>query len=150
MNISVRTYLRGDAGDFVPIESATKSVITNPRYIEGAIELKINGTQILDTSLWDLVDQLWAYIADMLTALAELGEASTYFPDQPIQLTFKRIGRTVVRVACVVNGNVRSAVVDEVALTRALRDAGLAFFTKIQSLALGNEYTTEIERLTSA
>lgn len=148
MNVVVGSYLRIGDGKFVPIESVEKPEIAHPRHIDGAIELTINGTAILDTSLWDLIDQLWAYIADMLVVLAQRGESRTYFPDQPIQLTFKRIGETVVRVSCDVNHSIRSAVIDEVTLTSTLRDAGLIFFAKMQELVPEYDYTAEIERLT--
>jgi hypothetical protein len=63
---------------------------TNTRHIEGAIELDINGVDVIDQSMWDDVNQLCAYLTDMLMDLGKKGEASSYFPDQPIKIGFKR------------------------------------------------------------
>ena len=87
--VTVTTYLRAPDGTFQPVETST-SAPADPDYVEGAIELTIDATTIIGTEEWDYVDQLWAYIANMLLNLKTDDVASTYFPDQPIKLTFER------------------------------------------------------------
>ena len=65
--ITVSTYLRTPDGTFEPVESST-SAPADPAYIEGAVELTVDGTTVIGTAEWDYVDQLWAYLADMLRA----------------------------------------------------------------------------------
>src|SRR5687767_8190020 len=94
--VTVTTYLRAPDGTFQRVE-ATTATPADPDYIEGAVELTIDGTTIIGTAEWDYVDQLWAYLADMLHELTTGDAASTYFPDQPIRLTFERTaGRILV------------------------------------------------------
>src|SRR5215475_4985822 len=95
--IKIESFLRNNDGSFVSIQDVTNSP-TDTRHVEGAIELSIDDIVLLDMKLWDDVDQLWAYIGDMLVNLRKGAEASTYFPDQPIKLTFKRLaaGRVLV------------------------------------------------------
>jgi hypothetical protein len=83
--IEVKSYLRGPDEQFTGVDAVTNSPL-NPRYVERAIELTIDGVSIIDTVMWDHVDQPWAYISDMVLSLQEQEQAITYFPDQPIKL----------------------------------------------------------------
>ncbi|MGP3780147.1 hypothetical protein ACTWKC_01920 [Bacillus sp. 4A_MP3] len=46
---------------------------------------------MLDATMWDLVDQLWAYFLNLIEETIETGESETYFPDQPLLLKMKSI-----------------------------------------------------------
>lgn len=83
--IEVRTFLKWDQF-FVPVEDF-KGVFENLSHIEGAIELSIDQRPLLTRELWDDVDQLWALLLQCLHRLQAGEEASTYFPDQAIQIT---------------------------------------------------------------
>lgn len=131
--IEIATYLRDAAGGFVNAEEASFSP-PNPNHIEGAIHLRINGVDILDQSMWDDVDQLWCYIANMIDGLETTGYAHTYFPDQPIELSFKRLRRRTVLVRSV-GRDVRGSTIDEDQLVSALKKAALDFFARISLLA---------------
>lgn len=87
--ISINSYIRRDANTFEPI-SLTQTAAANSAYIEGAIELSIDNTGIIGKEAWDYVDQLWSYIVDMATRLRCGQSASSYFPDQPLKLTFQK------------------------------------------------------------
>ncbi|MEU1207338.1 hypothetical protein [Nocardia sp. NPDC005825] len=50
--ISVGSYLKDSGGAFVPLDEVD-FIPSNPRYVEGAIELTINRVPILDKALWD-------------------------------------------------------------------------------------------------
>lgn len=89
--IKVQNFiLIGD--ELLPFDSF-EGPVPDPLYIEGAIHLEINGTVIMSLESWDLVDQLWAYIAQGLEALTTEMSWNTTFPDQPTELTFKTDAR---------------------------------------------------------
>lgn len=131
--IHVESYLRARMGEFIPVADVSE-LPPNPRHIEGAVDLVVNGVSIIDQSLWDDVDALWAYISDMVMALNESDESSTLFPDQPIKLTFRRVGGGLLLVS-LTNGDVRRAVsVDERAFISALQESGRSFFARLKEL----------------
>lgn len=85
--VKVETYLKTD-DEFIPLAEFAEH-ISDPVYIEGAIELEMNGVKALTLELWDDVNQLWLYIAQGLIEITRQQEWSTGFPDQPITLTFR-------------------------------------------------------------
>lgn len=130
--IEIRTLLRYEEGSFVYLEDCTIPP-QDPDYVEGAIEFYVDGAEIIGVREWDYVDQLWSYIADMVKDLIESGMASTYFPDQPIELSFKRNGSRVL-VSCALKGETRRAEVELDELMEVIRKAGIAFFEKMSTL----------------
>lgn len=88
--IKIKNYIKdGDA--FIPIDEFNGKV-PDPEYIDSAMELIINGVPVITRAEWDYMIPLWAYIANGFEELAEKPEKSewrTYFPDQPIELTFR-------------------------------------------------------------
>jgi len=141
--IQVESYLRNKDGTFVPVEDAT-IVPDDPIHIDGAMALRIVGVDIIDLDMWDLVDQLWAYIADMIGSLKETGTAQTHFPDQPIELKFQRDKGGRVVVTSTPSRGMRKAIIGEQELINSLRDAGLKFFHKMSLLVPANAATYQI------
>ena len=135
--ITVATYLRTPDETFEPVETSTASP-ADPDYIEGAIELVVDGTTVIGTEEWDYVDQLWAYIADMVEDL-RAGEdlAETYFPDQPIRLAFERADGEIL-ITAELDEEVRHALIPEQELITALDTAARRFFEKMTVLAAAN------------
>jgi hypothetical protein len=85
--MTVRTLLKADE-EFIPVEEYVGR-IADENYIEGALELTVGGKELLSRRHWDLVDQLWCYLARGVAKVSR-GEAfSTYFPDSPIQVSFR-------------------------------------------------------------
>ncbi|EJC1154368.1 hypothetical protein MYA08_002842 [Cronobacter sakazakii] len=80
--ISVKTYIKcGDNYiDFFDFTGPVKDV----DYIDGAVELSINGVCLIDKSMYDYIDQLWSYLAEGLSKINKGETFETYFPDQPI------------------------------------------------------------------
>ena len=140
--IAVRTFLRFGDGTFRPVE-ACEAAPADPRYIEGAVELAIDGVQIVGKPEWDYVDQLWAYVANMIDALRTEDQASTHFPDQPILLTFERKGRRVL-VSSRAGDTVRRVSADESELFTAVRAAGRDFFERMSHLVPSNSGAYQI------
>ncbi|MCC9308646.1 hypothetical protein LN042_16415 [Kitasatospora sp. RB6PN24] len=126
--ITIRSLLRGRDGRLIELDG-----IDDPRhdpdYMEGAIELSIDGVAILSGNDWDYIDELWAYIGGMLEKL-DNGEpsAATYFPDQPLLLEMRRVSEGRLAVSCKHGKSVRAATVSEQELLGALRDSGREFF----------------------
>lgn len=58
-------------------------------YLAGAIYLKYGEDVILDFKLWDYVDQLWAYIINLVEDFILKGSSETFFPDQPVKMMLK-------------------------------------------------------------
>jgi hypothetical protein len=146
--IEIKSYLRDSGGRFTAVDSVTATP-RDPLHVEGAVELTINGVQIMDTEMWDDVDQLWAYLSRMIPALREQGQASTFFPDQPIELTFRRQGKSRVLVTLEINGKTRTAATEERSLIEALRVHGSAFFNTMIRLLPDNKdvYEKSLARL---
>lgn len=130
--ITIATYLRSGDGTFRLAETCTDSP-ADPDYIEGAIELNIDGIEIIGKREWDYVDQLWAYVATMSEKLRAEPRADTYFPDQPILLAFQRSGKRVL-VTCKIGDEVRAANADFDELMSALKEAGSTFFSHMSRL----------------
>ncbi|MRH89214.1 hypothetical protein GFY24_17460 [Nocardia sp. SYP-A9097] len=141
--ISVISYLKDSDGAFVPLGEVDFAP-SNPRHVEGAIDLKINGVTILDKTLWDDVDQLWAYIVDAIRDLRTNGESDTSFPDQPIDLSFRRTGGGRVLVT-LESGTIkqRKVSVDESELTVALCGAADAFLARLSEILPMNRLAYE-------
>lgn len=82
--ISVKTYIKKN-NEFVELHEY-KDSIDDLNYIEGALELTINGVALIDKNMWDYIDQLWFYISDGIGCLLDNQSFETYFPDQPIKM----------------------------------------------------------------
>ncbi|MEY9212460.1 hypothetical protein NI17_005525 [Thermobifida halotolerans] len=135
--IEIETYLRASDGKFVQVDACAARP-ADADYVEGAVRIAIHGVEIIGVSEWDYVDQLWAYVASMIPQLSTAGYASTYFPDQPIELSFRRQGSQVLVSAKSSNG-VKRASVSMSEFVASLRDAGAAFFGKMSELLPENE-----------
>ena len=55
-------------------------------YLEGVLYMEYNGHIMMGFTLFDSVDQLWAYLLNMIEELLKSKKAKTYFPDQPIEV----------------------------------------------------------------
>ncbi|MEW4060597.1 hypothetical protein Q0N99_15090 [Bacillus siamensis] len=92
-NLSV---LKNNVDDyFVPLSNIEGLKNIKPQldsyYLSGAIILKYGEQDLLDVTMWDLVDQLWAYFLNLIEEAIETGKSETYFPDQPLLLKMKSI-----------------------------------------------------------
>jgi hypothetical protein len=98
-------------------------------YIHGAIELiDLDSDQILlDVDAWDLVDQLWGYLLDVMEQVVKTGEGETLFPDQPVKLSIQSISKDWVLYRLQANDKVE-AVLPKKAFLEALLDGAEMFF----------------------
>jgi hypothetical protein len=148
--IEVESYLRAKDGQFTRVEDA-QDAPPDPRHVEGALMLKIDHVTVIDTEMWDDVDELWAYIATMVSTLNEKDEASTYFPDQPIKLTFRRQGNGRIVVTADPGDQTRTANASERELVAELQSKGSLFFAKLSDLLPDNRtlYANSLDDLMS-
>lgn len=130
--VRVSSFLRESDGSFTPLDRVVEAP-ADPDYIEGAIELVIDGVEIIGCSEWDYVDQLWAYVASMISALKSEIRASTYFPDQPVELIFeKKLPRVIVSANLGDSQWVADASIEE--FLDSIRRSGRSFFELMSSL----------------
>ncbi len=107
MTTQIRSYLCDPFGKrFVELTSDNVDELKRNRYFYesgytyGAIELTVDGVSVFTKTMWDLVDQLWAYIVRMVQELKEVGRAEGGFPDQPLDFFFEAVGnRSLVKVS---------------------------------------------------
>lgn len=98
--ISINTFIKLN-DNFINIFDL-KEKIKNKNYIEGAIELTINGKILIDKSMYDYIDELWSYISEGLFIVSQNEEFKCYFPDQPIAVNFipQKGNRILVSITC--------------------------------------------------
>ncbi|MFR0353224.1 hypothetical protein [Streptomyces sediminimaris] len=141
--VEIETFLKVAAGGFVQVESC-RTPPPDLDYIEGAIRLSVDGMVIIGTEEWDYVDQIWCYIAEMVTKMQSSGYAETYFPDQPIKLSFRATGSRVL-VTAKIGEEIKTGNASSVDFLRAVKSAGMIFFRRMSELAPANSYA-EVQR----
>jgi len=148
VEIECKSYLK-IGNEFVPLTNF-KGALPDEFYVDGAIHLKINGTVLLDQTLWDLVDQLWAYIVNGIEALSEGKSHICFFPDQPVEMKFEPVGEGCVLFS-VDAAERRTVVVDRQELIKSILEEANAFFLTMRGLAAtgGNEakYSYELSKI---
>ena len=110
--------------------------IDDPDYIDGAMELSINGKKLIDKSMWDYIDALWSYLSEGLSVVYDGEEFKTNFPDQPIEVKFKPIHNNhniLVSVKC--SSSEAKIVVDKKAFLSAMSNHAKKFFEHLEIIA---------------
>ncbi|MFI5674771.1 hypothetical protein [Streptomyces cellulosae] len=143
--VEIETFLKGADGGFVQVE-ACRTPPPDLDYIEGAIRLSVDGLEIIGTEEWDYVDQLWCYIAEMVTKMQSSGYAETYFPDQPIKLSFRAAGPRVL-VTAKIGEETKTVNASSADFLEAVKAAGLIFFRKMSDLVPANSYAEAQQEL---
>lgn len=152
MVVRIKSFLRKEDGSFVPAQG-WEGPVGDPEYLEGALELTVNGVPLITPLMWDYVDQLWAYILNSIEELKSEGSAHTYFPDQPIKLEVKRISRGLIQVSISSRSGKfdNSVQVQEDQFVQGVASEGEKFFLQMQELnpADRDQYEIEIEKCKS-
>ncbi|MGG1650007.1 hypothetical protein [Paenibacillus sp. NRS-1780] len=116
-------------------------------YLNGAITLTYCEQTLLDVTLWDLVDQLWAYILNVVESLLTTGEGETYFPDQPVKLHLKSISVDLVLYEIEANEHIKVALPKNEFIQTILEGAD-DFFKNMEECFKGKcSYQYEIEKI---
>jgi len=143
--VEIETFLKGADGGFVQVE-ACRTPPPDLDYIEGAIRLSVDGLEIIGTGEWDYVDQLWCYIAQMVTKMQSSGYAETYFPDQPIKLSFQAAGSRVL-VTAKIGEETKTVNASSADFLDSVKAAGMVFFSKMSELVPANSYVEAQQEL---
>jgi len=133
--IFVQSYLKYKDNFIVYDEFDSK--VDDSDYIQGAIELKINDVEIINKSMFDYIDQLWAYIADGLVDVSQRKDFYTYFPDQPIKLSINYLYGDVVKVSLICDDEV-NAVIDKNIFIQCLSGHIKGFMMEMKCIAPDN------------
>lgn len=137
--IVAKTYLK-TGGNFEEFYSSSRK-IKNREYIEGAIELTINDVSIIDKSMWDLVDQLWAYLTEGIECAAKGENFKTYFPDQSIEIDIQtKRDKVIIAVTCHTTVKV---VVDKFEFVSSIKRLAIEFFEHLKSK--GDKFETNAD-----
>lgn len=67
-------------------DSGCLKYVNDYQYMDGMIEIRYYGEEILGAAQWDLVNQLWWYFIDAFAGLKERDSVEFYFPDQPLKV----------------------------------------------------------------
>lgn len=125
MTTTIHSFFRVGAL-FVPVADF-RGRIREELYIEGAIELSIDGRPMITRVEHDLVDQLWAYLITLCTDVEQGRVAKTSFPDQPIDMALTPKGSRV-ELTLRYPGVERRASEDRAVFFDAIGCSAVAFF----------------------
>jgi len=106
--MTIKTYLKKN-NQFILIENFNFP-LDDSFYIEGALELTINGIDLISIEMWDCIDQLWAYFIDGLVAVKNNKTFTFYFPDQPIKVFLLPISDINIMVSVTCNNEQKTIV----------------------------------------
>jgi hypothetical protein len=91
--IEVKSYIGSiniESGKKFTLVGDYDGAIDDPRHIDGAIELIIDGKYLISQEQWDLVDLLWLYIVDGMESVIDGTDYSSSFPDSSVELSLKK------------------------------------------------------------
>ncbi|PYB82714.1 hypothetical protein [Pseudomonas soli] len=128
--IIIETYVRTGKrfADFFEYEGRFNGQAS----IEGPLVLTIDGTALIDKSMFDYVDDLWSYLSEGLLQISEGKSFRCYFPDQPIEVNLTPSnGRLQVSVTC--HSEV-SVAVDKDEFVSVMSEHARKFFTRLQAI----------------
>lgn len=141
--VTCRSYLKVGDG-FVPVRAFT-GALPDRAYVYGAIELEIGRKTIFDTALWDLVDQLWAYLVNAMEDLARGSPCRFWFPDQPLEVEFDILKGDEVRIDVPLFAD-RYAKLDRKYFVMRILGEAKRFFAAMNEIT-GGVYSREITRI---
>lgn len=150
--IDIKSYIKQDE-KFIPINEFNDK-LDDDFYIYGAIDLNIKGVELINLDMYDLVDQLWAYIINGILEL-ENGkiEFKTNFPDQPLPMSFilNKNSNIITIITKPYDKNIE-AKVDYREFVKTICVSAKEFFDKLSKIEINKEvmskdYLNKIEKL---
>ncbi len=145
-NIHIKSWLKVEQ-NFVEIENF-QSQIEDSDYIYGAIDLIVDDQELLNKAMWDLVDQLWYYLALGLIEISDGNNFSTHFPDQAILMEFKHVNNNYILIS-VKAKKLYHGFVEKREFLKCMSQAGIHFFELMEKIVPENVdmYREAIEQL---
>ncbi len=133
---------------FININNAAlvKEIISgiDPDYIDGYIYLKYKDWILLDVIEWDSVDVLWAYILNLIEGVLTYKYAETYFPDQPLLMSFTDQKD---HIAFELYGGKKKWILPKKQFFDELLDAAETFFKQMKVYFPQNDYDVELDQI---
>ncbi|MBU9977827.1 hypothetical protein KTP48_03595 [Proteus mirabilis] len=129
--ISIKTFIKLN-DEFIDIFNLNEKIKNND-YIDGAIELTINGKVLMDKSMYDYIDDFWSYLSEGLYIVSQEKEFKCFFPDQPIEVNFipQKENRILVSVNC--HEEIKTFV-DKSEFLHVMTEHAKKFFEKLEDL----------------
>ncbi|WP_123798619.1 hypothetical protein [Amycolatopsis keratiniphila] len=125
----------GAAGRFVDIDDCDRlPLIREDSDLQGAIELEVNGVDLLNRVLVDDIITMWVYIASMVNDYMNGLKAMAPLPEQSILVSLKPLPRGQALMSVEGNSWRRASAADAEELLFTLRFAGNEFFDKVEAL----------------
>ncbi|WIM40292.1 hypothetical protein PO903_05220 [Paenibacillus sp. PK4536] len=119
----------------------------NFQYLNGSINLKYYEESILDMRHWDLIDQLWAYMMNLIEETLKNGEGSLYFPDQPIKIVLCSKNNDLLLFS-VISNEVKNYLLPEKFFFETLVHGAEQFFVCMShTFNFDCDYSYELERI---
>ncbi|GBC59857.1 hypothetical protein DENIS_0798 [Desulfonema ishimotonii] len=147
--IKIETYFFIN-NEFIPM-NRFKGQFDDIDYIEGAIELTINNKKIISLKSWDYVDQLWAYFINGIEEIQNMRNFFTYFPDQPVVLSFTLEDNDFVKIGTDYDGEIYLSVPKKEFISTVCSEAE-HFFKHMSNIVpqhknFWNEYLGKIKKI---
>jgi hypothetical protein len=146
--IEVKSYIGSiniEGGEKFTLMGDYDGVIDDPRHIDGAIELIIDGKYLISQEQWDLVDLLWLYIVDGIESVINGTDYSSSFPDSSVELSLKKTALPD-KIEMTIDG--QSIVCDRQELINTLLDAAEYCLTELSRLMNDRSfYRSSIEKI---
>lgn len=122
-------------GQLVEIDSCDS--LPRVRYgaeLAGAIELEVNGVEVLGRRLIDDIVMTWSYVGKIVNEYRSGRTAKMTLPEQNVDFALQPLPRGQVLVSCEGGGERRAAAAAEEEVLFALRFAGNEFYDKMEEL----------------
>lgn len=135
-----------DENDFFPITDRNiRGVIAeiDPLYIQGCIEILYRDEVILGKDYWELVDQAWGYLVNMVEDFHNDGRGEIHFPETGAKITLTPQSAPN-RVMLTVQKN--QFILPEREFLEFLMSEAGKFFGILDELILSQDYSAEKER----
>ena len=144
--IPFKTY-----NDFINVNNSKKLLEIEKElddfYLDGAIEIKHETQIILDINNWDLIDQLWSYILNLIEEYLQNGKSRVYFPDSPNEIKLEKLNGNSMKLS-ITTDKERRIIQNEVEMIRTLLKESKNFFCNLSILKdYKSDSLMEIERV---
>ena len=119
--------------------------LIDPNYLEGAIVLKYYNDIIIDFRYWDLIDQLWSYLVNMIEDISTNEIFECYLPDQPVKISLKKTSNNYV----VFSVDINKWNLEKDSFFKCVLEGAETFFYKMHLCFNSNakHYLDELERI---
>lgn len=109
-------------------------------YLNGAIVIVYNETNLLGFKEWDLVDQLWFYFIDALIKLKTENKIEFTFPDQALPVKMEKKGNEYL----IVNVNNNTVNINHVDFVKNMYDSAKIFFDNLLKIFPENKFDIQL------